>query len=458
MATPTNLLELMQQRLTTSTDEKTAAQAALQAAQTTLTGALADLQAANDKFTAQTDEIDSLRARLAAISTPADAPPLLAALEAATIARRAATADILVQQSDVDMARMAAESARARLQRADSALVAANADVAAEEAAHTKREAAKTALTTAPLVDLPTRAADLKASSTYTDAQARIDTDFPQALQDQALARAAFTDDKVGRAFGNLTDVQDLIDDYHSSNGNFGDEIAALEDALDEAEQALASYVARASSRCDAAEAVLLRIGGAANPALSAEEHDAIDDAALLADREAAATAENDRDAAADAVNAAQSDYDLEYLKVFAASGAAGVTAALADATSDLAVAKDTLDTATADLAQMEIDYTNAMRDTLKAWRAAVPDSAWRDLADFNDATNTLDALAASPTGLTTALTNAEAALLAALLDLDEESALLGHYVQALELSAGAATVAHALADRVRASALRGDA
>jgi trimeric autotransporter adhesin len=458
MAAPTNLLELAQSRVTTWTAEKAGAQAAVTAAQSSLTDSLAALQAANAEFAAWGATIVALRARLALIETPADGAPLLQELEAAIIAQRGASADMLVQQRIADNARAASTSSRARLQDADAGLAAAEGALPAAQTAHAKREAARTAIAQPPLSALPARAASLLASQTFIDAEARIATDFPQALRDRSIARAALAIDEADRAATMRSDVRALVAAYHVSDGNAADKLAATWRALADAEAALYDQVAGAVSRVDAAEAALARIGSAENPPLSAEEHAAIDDAVALPGRQAAATAEDERDIAADAVDAAQARYDLEHLKVLAEDGEAGVTAALADATSDLAEASQELEDARAELTAAEAAYDNTMRETMQQWRAAVSDGAWRDLADFDAARRTLDELALSPAALGVAVTNAEAAVLAAELAVDEEAGRLRAYARALDMSEGVADAAAALLSRARFSALRGDA
>ena len=458
MAAPTNLLELAQQRLATWTAEKTSAQTAVAAAQTVLATGLTALEAATLDFADQNDAISELRAELALIVTPADAAPLLVQLENAIVAQRAASAAMLLQQGVIDRARLTLDAERARLQRSDSAIATAQAAVVAEQAAHNKREAAKAAVTQPPLNALAARATSVLASATFNNANARIQADFPQALRDRSIARAAFALDDADRAATMRKDVENLVASHYTSSGSAADKIAAPARALAAAEAALYDYVARGVSRCDAAEATLARIGATTNPPLTAEQHADIDDAVSLPAREAAATAEDARDTAADAVDVAQAEYDLEYLEVFAEAGAQGVADALADSNSDLAKAKEGVDDASDALTDANNDYDAGMRDEMRAWRAAVPDSAWRDLADFDAASRTLDELKQNPATLSIAVTNAEAALLAASVAVDDEARRLQAYSQALDSSGGAAVSAVTLLERTRFSALRGDA
>jgi len=56
------------------------------------------------------------------------------------------------------------------------------------------------------------------------------------------------------------------------------------------------------------------------------------------------------------------------------------------------------------------------MQTDLTGWETAVPDTAWRNLADFKAAKSLLTALQTSPAALVTAMDAAEADLVAALL------------------------------------------
>jgi hypothetical protein len=313
------------------------------------------------------------------------------------------------------------------------------------------------AVTQTPLDALAARATTLLASAVFTAATTRIETDFPDALRERARDRAALVEDRAARLAASHASVQALIDSYYSTKGSAADKVAAAEQSLADAEAALFYYVSRASSRCDAAEATLTRIGDANYAPLTAEEHAAIDDATLLSDRESAANAEADRDATQDVLEQAQATYDQEYLKVLGASGVEGVTAALADSTSTLAQAKDAVDSASADLTQKQTDFDSNERALLDTWEAAVPDAVWRDLADLDSAEATLTELTANPASLVTAVTNAETALLNALLAVDAEDQELHAYEVALAESADKLNVADTLLTRARFSALRGD-
>lgn len=457
MATPTTLTERVTQQLASWQSEKTTAQAAVQTAQSALVAAQESFKATTKEYADRDKDIAAIRLSLATITTPADAAPLVAELQAAIIAQRATTAALITDETSIAQARADADAARERVRVADAGIVSSQAELDAIQLEQGKRDAAKTAIAQAPITTLAAAATSLLASQTFIDAKARIDTDFPQALQDRARERATFAANRLGRANQAVIDSNALIAAQYTASGNASEKLYALERTLADREAELFDFATRAANRFDVAEATLERIADPTYAALTAEEHAAIDDATLATDRENAAAAESDRDTAREAHEVAQAAYDLEELKVLAADGAAGVTAALADATSDLAQAKSDLDAAAADLQQAETDYDAAERTLVDEWEATVPDSAWRDLADFEAAKAVLAVLQANPTVYATNVTNAENALLTALLVVDDEALSLSVLTSAATANVSAAAAASAVAERTRLSALRGD-
>jgi hypothetical protein len=457
MATPTNLVELADLRLAGATAAKAAAQTSLQQAQTDLAAAGTALDIAKATYAQKEKHAAEVRAQLAAIATPADGEPLLVDLEQTIIELRAATGAILAAEGAAGKARGRMEEGRSRLQQAEGAIAAAKDEQTREQAARARRETAKSALTQPPLGDLAARATALLASQTFDDAKQRVDADFPQKLRERARERAQLAAARLERTLDAAHDAQQLMDDEATAVGGAQEQALAPARALEQSASLLFDFATRAVARCDAAEAALVRIGGPDNPPLSQQQKDRIGDAALQAAREAAADAESELDQARELASQKQAAFDLERLKVAAATGEAGVTAALADATSDLAKAKAELDAALGAVPGKETAYTAAMRKSMDAWEAAVPDSAWRDLTEFDAASATLTALSVSPAALATAVTNAEGALLAARLTLDEGARSLSTLQAGLALAAASAAVAEQAAARLAFSALRGD-
>ncbi|HZF28857.1 MAG TPA: hypothetical protein VE907_07055 [Gammaproteobacteria bacterium] len=455
MAT-TTLLELAAQRVAAAQAEKTAAQDALLTAQNALTSGQNALETGSRAVKAQNDAIAADRAALAAIATPADAAPILVRLRTETIAHRTASGAVVAATVAVAQARVALEQARARLRDADAALAAADADIESVRAAHDKRAAATQSMAESPVADVAVRATGALASPQFAAAKQRVEIDFPAALRDRARDRAATALNRVKRARQTAAGVVELVD-AHFAGGRAADRIEAAARVLAEKDAELFDFVARGPSRVVAAEAALARVASTDNPPLTAEEHAAIDDAARKAAREAAATLEGERDTARDAFEKARADYDLEGVAVLATDGPDGVTAALADATTDLAKAKKALDDASDELQDKETDFDAAARQTIKEWAAAVPDSAWRDLVDFDAAAATLDELDGGPGTLVADVAAAETALIEALTEADEEAFVLRALQGTAAADAVAADVAAANVERTGFVALRGD-
>jgi hypothetical protein len=457
MATPTTLVELAQQRHAARVNEKSAAQAAAVQAQADLASAEQALAAANAIYAQLQAETTRIRAQLAAITTPADGEPLLDQLEQAIIALRAAQHTALGAEAARARAKTALEAAQAHTQEAQARLAQASAGLDKATADRQRRQAAEDALSQAPLDTLPADAAALLASASFTAAETRVEGDFPQALRDRARERATLAQAHFARTRQGHADVLQLLGTELTSKGGPTGKIEPLAAAVVRTEAALLDYVSRAKERYDRAEATLQRIGGTANPPLTAEQTDRINDATLQSDREDAADAESERDQARDLVEQRQAVFDLERVKVLAAQGEAGLTQALANPASAVAQAKQQLDDANTALTQEQNDYDSAMRALLDSWEAAVPDSAWRDLFEFDDAQAQLTALQASPAALVTALTSAEAALLAAHLANDQDEGMQRTYRADLARQAAQVEFEAGAAARTALGALRGD-
>jgi hypothetical protein len=458
MATPTTLVEMAQQRRAAWVSEKSAAQAAAAETQADLTSAEQALADANAIYARLQTEAARIRMQLAAITTPADGEPLLDQLEQAIIALRAAQNTALTAEGSRARSRAALAAAQARTQEAQARLTQASADLDQATADRQRRQAATSAQSQPPLDTLPASATALLGSTSFSAAQSRVNGDFPAALRERARERAGFAQAHLTRTRQSHADILQLLSTELTGKGGPSGKIEPLAAAVTRAESALLDYVARAKERYDRAEAALLRIGAATNPPLTPEQIGRINDAALQTDRESAADAESERDHARDLAEQRQAAFDLERIKVLAAQGEAGLTAALADAASAVAQAKQQLDAANTALTQKQNDYTSAMRNLLDAWEAAVPDSAWRDLFELDDAQVQLTALQVNPSALVTALTNAEAALLAAHLTNDQDESLQRTYRAETARLAGQVQFESGAAARSTLGALRGDA
>jgi hypothetical protein len=455
MAIPTNLVELEQSRYEDWSGEKQKIQPALAQAQTDLQTAKTALSKANEDYKKAEKKVADLRERLGNVATPADGEPLLDQLETEIIAMRAASAAILSAEGAVACHKAEMDLAQSWLREADVEIAAAKKEWDQAKTDAARRKTAADALAAALLSPLPTKAATLLAGQTLSDAKNRIEADFPKELRNRARERAKLAAERDVLERQKAADVLSLYNGLVSSSGNSLD---PLKDSLDDAESALVDFVTRAKSRYEQAESSLKRIGGASNPPLTQAQKDRVNDPALKNERNAAAVKENARDAAALVKEQAQEAYDLEQLKFLADPGQAGLAAALADPNSDVAKAKKALDDATADLQVKDPAFTGAMANTLSVWEAALPDSAWRDLYEFDQANSDLEILKRGGANLAAALTGAEISLVQASVKSDEQERRLRALLAQVRIEEAYANARNDLAQRAAFSALRGDA
>lgn len=457
MATPTTLVELSEQRHNDWIAARQAAVTAVAQAQTAHNSAAQALAAASTDFAAQERAAARIRAQLAAITTPADGEPLLEQLELAIIAQRSAAAALLAAQSALGAAKAALAQGQARVQEADARIVQAKTDWDRAKADAARRQAAKDTLAAAPLDTLAAEAGALLGDPVFDAAEARIEDDFPEALRNRARDRAKLARERVARNRKLAADLNGLLALHLAAKGAPADQLSGLGQAAAAAEAALLDWVARAKERFDRARAALEGVGDPDNPPLTPEQEDRIDDATLETAREDAADKEEERDQARAAHEVAIAKFEVERLEVLGEGGAEALTQALADANSDVAKAKKAMDDAAAELQSKQTAYTSAMREALDGWEAAVPESAWRDLADFDAASVALTELQAGPAAYVTALANAETALLAAGIAAHKEEQSLTTYRREIALPAARSEEERHIEGAAVFSALRGD-
>jgi hypothetical protein len=457
MATPTTLVELSEQRHNDWTAARQAAVTAVAQAQAAHNSAAQALAAASADFAAQERAAAQIRAQLAAITTPADGEPLLEQLELAIIAQRSAAAALLAAQSALAAAKAALAQGQASVQEADARIAQAKADWDRAKADAARRQAAKDALAAPPLDTLAADAGALLSDPVFDAAEARIEGDFPEALRDRARDRAKLARERLARNRKLAADLNGLLALHLNAKGAPADKLPGLGQAAAAAEAALLDWVSRAKERFDRARAALERVGDPDNPPLTQEQQDRIDDATLETAREDAADKEAARDQARAAHEAAVAKFEAERVEVLGEGGAEALTQALADANSDVAKAKKAMDDAAAELQVKQTAYTTVMREALDGWEAAVPESAWRDLADFDAASVALTELQAGPAAFLAALTSAEAALLAAGIAAHKEEQSLRTYRLETALPAARGEQERTIEGAAVFSALRGD-
>jgi len=447
MAEPTTLAGLAQRnvddwtaRLSTAQSAVTTAQAALDTAVTALAAATAALAAANA-------DAAEARAALAVIPTSGDADPLTQDLETAIVAQRAAAADILTHQRDQALAADALARAERDLAEAEAGKTAADSALEAADREATRVAAMLAALAAPPLDTLIADAGALLASQTATDADTAAELGFPAELLTRARSRVAIARQRIHNRAASRDAFAALIADQVADNGNKADKLAAPRAAYAVALTALEDFALGAAQRYERAEGALTRLADPNQKVpMTAEQVAALNDVDLAAARTAAAADELARDEAVRDREAAEQARDLEQVKQ---------DTGLPD---DLANAQDALDTALTNETDAENDYSPDDRATMSAWEAAAPDTAWEDLAGYDDGVDALTKLAAAvPANLSTDLTIAESALVTDELALRDEQAALAHYNAELAARTARAEWDAENARRIVFGALRGD-
>ena len=251
-------------------------------------------------------------------------------------------------------------------------------------------------LTGPPLSTLVADATAALAAKPWIDAKARIEADLPQELRDLANERA-----KV--ELTGLDNEKKIIDEIDNLLGVVIDQTENLREVFINADADFRDYIVNAKRRFDQALAIAERIADikqnplteAENLSIHSKNPDGSIDTALQTKRNDAATARK-------AIATAQIDVDAKQTAVDIAILKAKATDIDKDPNtdSDVTTAKGDLSTAQGNLAGAETAFTSAMQTDLTGWETAVPDTAWRNLADFKAARSLLTALQTSPAAL----------------------------------------------------------
>jgi hypothetical protein len=498
MADPTTILDYAQQRRDNAKLAVAAAQQLLAQAQSSVAAKSDELAKATDDFADLIRQADEIRKKLASVPTPADGDALLDALEQLIIRSRTQRAVILKAQADLDAARADGESAQSLL-NADSARLAA-AESQAQEAGQSskRRDKLKAALGAAPLSTISADAAEALTKAPFTDAKTRIEADIPAKLLTRADERLAAEAARIAKTVSDAQAAEDAALDERDENGGAAGQAESQWAAFLRAEAAAQDFVSSAQSRFDGAQAALARVADVKQSPLTPEQAARINDATLKAAREAAVDAEKARDGklrdllsagdaleaeilkaiadnenpddvqavqdaradltaaeaafktADDAWRAKEKDRDAALADVEAkqAALAKAIQAAVAakknpDTDPDVGVAKTDLTNAQITLKTAENTYRQSDHGILHAWEAAVPDTTWQLLADYEAARRTLDELIAS-----------DSAKLVGDLETAEED-----YVKArLKADASANVIEQLGAERTRRAGRRGSA
>jgi hypothetical protein len=314
-------------------------------------------------------------------------------------------------------------------------------------------------LAQAPLSTLVADATAALAAKPWTDAKARIEADIPQELRDCAAERAKVEWKRLANDTQQAAGTAKLV----------GDQLAEVDKRrrlFDAADAAFRDYVVNAGGRFDQALAIAARVADPKqNPLTAAEtasihsrKPDGSTDAALQTKRNDAAAARTALAAAQIDVDAKQTDLDLARLEALAKDLDANPEAdAAVIAAKDALGAVDKPDTPLAKLNDAQNKFTTDLHTALTDWETAVPDTAWRNLADFEEAKRLLAALKSDPAPLVTAMDTAEADLVTALLAAEKAERTVDLLERKALEAASKARFASGSLPRRMLGALRGD-
>jgi hypothetical protein len=500
-------------------DAKAARDSALEALRTAQQESGSARQALDDataEFAALAKQAADIRKQLAVVPTPADGDVLLAALERTIIDIRLTQTKILKAEADVAVSRAKVERAGADLAGATTRFDEAEAGLADAEQRSNQRADFKAKRAEPPLATIRTDAdAALNTppnNKPFLDAQARIEADIPQDLRERALQRRQLAVDILTAVRESVPKAQDAYLAELDKNGGLSGKAEKARVTLQRTEAKLRAFDTLAKSWFDRASSMLARVADKQNdpltPAQAARIKDletagkpgtvkekARDDAfgkvmekeAALEATRLAALAKNVADPATDpdVINAQQAldtertalsaletawvekqkDRDTARATVAAKQKALdeAVQKALAnkvdpDTDADVAAARTALASAETALDTAEAAYRSSDKGALDAWEAAVPDTAWQHLFDFEEAQRLLTLVKdTDPDALEAAIDTDEAALANALSGADASASTLRRLDAERQRRAPLVEAVNAAATRLLFSALRGD-
>jgi len=478
MTDPTMILDYATRQRDDAMLAVAAAQRQLGEAQSAIAAESENLARATGAFSDLNKQADETRKKLAASPTSADGVALLDALEQLVIRSRAKRAGALMAQAELDAAKATAESAQTLLNTASARLARAESALKQADEAHNQREKLKTALTAAPLSTINTDADGALRNDPFNSAKTRIEADFPAGLLARAEERFDAEAARIARTVADALAAEDAALTERDVNGGVIGDADKQWRAFLRAEAAARDFVNTAKSRFDQAQATLAGVADADTFPLTPEESARINDATLKTAREAAAAAENIRDGELKNLNAAVDALEAEILKARSENKNPDDVQAVIDARNTLAAAEIAFQSADDNWRAEEIDrdakladvaakqvalavatqsaiaakkdpeadvnviaartalteaentlkiaednYKQSDHGVLHAWEAAVPETSWLLLADYEEARRALNDLKASdPAKLKSDLDQAEADFVEAKLKADASS------------------------------------
>lgn len=450
--TPTTVLEYATQRSTRIKAAIANAQQQLAQAQSDSAAQEANVATAIKQFGDLEKIAAGIRQKLSAIPTPADGETLLADLEQAIIQLHAKQAEIVTAQAALIAAQAKAGSAQSDLAASAAELPGAEAALKKADLASTQRAAWDTALTTAPLSTIKTAASTAADASKNPRkaAKTRIEADIPAPLLARAQDRRHAQADRITNATAERQAADVAVVAERGAHGGLAVIAADRWADLLSAETAARDFISSAQSRLDQAITTLAQVPG--NAPLTAEQRASIEatgDNALKTNRETAATNEQ---AVADKrkdLEAKQKELDEAILSLMADPDDTTKQTTKGTKESNVTAAEGPLATA-------KTAYTTVQRALMDAWEAAVPDTTWQLMDDYEKAVEILQAMPTAAS-LRTALKSAESDYVTAQLTADKSASVLADLMAEQAKRAAQEESARQTSDASLFGALRGD-
>lgn len=385
-------------------------QSAVTSAQSKLDSVKAERLAAQTDLAKTDSDIAALEAKLASETEPSDIEADSKTLRKLVVQQRSQSGKVSQRVDSERDAQLNLDVARESAATIGAKLAAAKAGKANADARAATKLAWVNALAAPPLSTLPADATAAKTGPKQVAAKARIDNDFPADLQTLATQRHDAQKKRFDALHASYDTSVALMATTFPTSGGRDESIEAARNAYNDAWARLGDWVKLAKSRYDAALGLFVAIATA--PTLSAAEVSDVTSSPYAAAADAAAKgASKDRDDA-------RSTVWIDQIKLEDATIAA--YAPDPTATPDLSVPTKAVNDAKAALGPKETAFTTggppSPKDKLGLWEAALPDSAYRSLANYELANDLLNTLAsATPSALVTKLNDQEDTLATAL-------------------------------------------
>jgi hypothetical protein len=370
----------------------TAAQTAVTSKQSVWSAAVATRDDLVSQLAAKTADSADVRKKLAAATTPEDVESLRVQLENDIIDSRTLTGELVEAKRLVAVAKSELDVATSEVQRLTTALAASSTALDNAKDQDKRRTALKATFASAPLATVGADAAAVEASVLFGSAQTRLQGDaaanppvvgdIPKQLVTEAEKRLATERKRLGLSFMELDQAQGLVGDKQNSDNGVAGAVSEMWTKFQQADDAFTIFVTTAVDRLKQAKTILAKVADPTVSPLTPAQSAQIQDATLVGKAGTAATQE------------ALVNVDSQDLAQKQAALDQGNRQAIS-ANIDLPTFPPTtaVDNARATLNTDRQGYTAGMEHDARVWEAAVPDSTWRLLADFETAKDILDYL-----------------------------------------------------------------